>query len=182
MAELNPRRMDGAMRSSLAGRGTRGFLVLAAATGTAMLLACGNSTQGSSTTTTASATASANSPTVVAVADPALVDGKLIFQTGHDVNGVQIAARPRPLFPTCAACHLPSGAGGVHLPGGAVSADLRRSALVSGQTHPYTIALLERAISTGIDTDGKPLNSVMPHWEMSKRDLHDVAEYVLTLR
>jgi mono/diheme cytochrome c family protein len=170
------------MRSSLAARGTRAFLAVAAATGAAVLIACGNSTQGSSTTATASATAPAKSPSAVALVDPALVDGTSIFQTGRDVNGARITARPRALFPTCAACHLPSGAGGVHLPGGAVSADLRHSALVSGQTHPYTVALLERAISTGIDDDGKRLDSVMPHWAMSKRDLHDVAEYVLTLR
>ena len=170
------------MSSTLACRAARGFLILAAATGTAVLVACGNSTQGSSTTTTASATAPASGPSAVAVANPALANGKSIFQTGRDVNGVQIKARSHPLFPSCAACHLPSGAGGVHLPGGAVSADLRRSALISGQTHPYTVALLERAISTGIDDDGTPLNSVMPRWEMSKRDLHDVAEYVLTLR
>ncbi len=67
----------------------------------------------------------------------------------------------------------------MHLPGGAVSADLRHAALVTSQQHPYTLALLERAISTGIDDDGKPLNPVMPRWKLSKQDLHDVAYYVL---
>ncbi len=51
---------------------------------------------------------------------------------------------------------------------------------MSGQPHPYTLALLERAISTGIDNNGQPLNPVMPRWKLSKRDLHDVAYYVLT--
>jgi len=68
----------------------------------------------------------------------------------------------------------------VHLPGGAVSADLRYRALVGGQSHPYTLHLLERAIATGIDNNGQPLNHVMPRWTLSKRDLHDVAYYVLT--
>jgi len=68
----------------------------------------------------------------------------------------------------------------VHLPGDTVSADLRYKALVSSQTQPYTLPLLERAISTGIDDDGQRLNPVMPRWKLSKRDLHDVAYYVLT--
>lgn len=93
---------------------------------------------------------------------------------------MQIVAQHRPLFPSCAACHRPNGAGGVHLPGGAVSADLRYRALVGGQSHPYTLHLLERAIATGIDNNGQPLNHVMPRWTLSKRDLHDVAYYVLT--
>jgi len=40
--------------------------------------------------------------------------------------------------------------------------------------------LLERAISTGIDNTGAPLNPVMPRWQLSKQDLHAVAYYVLT--
>jgi len=67
----------------------------------------------------------------------------------------------------------------MHLRGGVLSADLRHSALVLTQAHPYTLALLERAISTGVDNEGEPLNPVMPHWRLSKQDLHDVALYVL---
>jgi mono/diheme cytochrome c family protein len=107
-------------------------------------------------------------------------NGKLIFQTGRDSDGKQIAAAKPPLRRSCAACHGANGAGGIHLPGGAVSADLRHSALVVGQKHPYTLSLLERAITTGVDNDGQPLNSVMPHWKLSHRDLHDVATYVFT--
>jgi mono/diheme cytochrome c family protein len=112
----------------------------------------------------------------------ALDNGRAIFLTGKDVDGVQITASRPPLRPFCAACHGVNGAGGVHLPGGAVSADLRHAALVTQQRHPYTPALLERAISTGIDNDGKPLDPVMPRWQLSARDLHDVASYVLTLK
>jgi mono/diheme cytochrome c family protein len=107
-------------------------------------------------------------------------NGRLIFQTGKDSDGKQIVAAKPPLRPSCAACHGMNGAGGIHLPGGAVSADLRHSALVLGQKHPYTVALLERAISTGIDNDGETLNAVMPHWRLSAGDLHDVATYVYT--
>ena len=76
------------------------------------------------------------------------------------------------------ACHNANGSGGRHLPGGAVSADLRYKALVTDQDHPYTVTLLERAISTGIDNEGKKLDPVMPRWRMSKTDLRDVALYV----
>ncbi|GAC1411888.1 MAG: hypothetical protein NVSMB64_21930 [Candidatus Velthaea sp.] len=70
----------------------------------------------------------------------------------------------------------------MHLPGGAVSADLRYKALVTDQKQqrlrPYTRALIERAVSTGIDNNGKPLDPIMPRWKLSARDLHDIAMYV----
>ena len=107
-------------------------------------------------------------------------NGRMIYLQGVDAVGKHITAQTPPLRPACAACHSASGAGGIHLPGGAVSADLRHRALVTQQKHPYTMALLERAISKGIDNEGKPLNPVMPRWKLSARDLHDVAQYVLT--
>ena len=110
----------------------------------------------------------------------ALANGRDIFETGKDANGIAIVARQRPLMASCAACHRPDGSGGQRLPRHAVSADLRHHALVIAQKHPYTVALLERAISTGIDNEGQPLNPVMPRWRLSKRDLHDVALYVFT--
>jgi mono/diheme cytochrome c family protein len=110
----------------------------------------------------------------------AVANGQSIFQTGRDSDGAQIVAKPPALYPKCAACHRADGSGGMHLPGGAVSADLRYKALVTEQKPPYNLALLERAIAIGIDNTGQPLNRVMPRWRLSKRDLHDVAYYVLT--
>jgi mono/diheme cytochrome c family protein len=114
-------------------------------------------------------------------ATPPNANGKAIFQTGSDRAGTNVAAAQKPVAPACAACHRANGSGGMKLAGGAVSADLRHTNLVKHQKHPYTQALLERAISTGIDNDGKKLDAVMPRWKMSKRDLHDVAQYVLSL-
>ncbi|MGH7707051.1 MAG: c-type cytochrome, partial [Vulcanimicrobiaceae bacterium] len=88
----------------------------------------------------------AGTPTPAAIAN-----GRSIFQTGKDASGGQIVAAQPPLHANCAACHQPDGSGGRQLPGGVVSADLRYAALVTKQKHPYTPALLERAISTGID-------------------------------
>ncbi len=121
--------------------------------------------------------ATVSPPTPAVAANP---NGRDIFATGKDIRGASIVARHPPLMHSCAACHRPDGAGGVHLPGGAVSADLRHAALVTHQKHPYTVALLERAISTGIDNEGKPLDPVMPRWQLSKRDLNAVSVYVYT--
>lgn len=114
------------------------------------------------------------------VASPGMSNGQSIFLTGVDLAGTQITAKTPPLRKSCAACHRADGSGGLHLAGNAVSADLRHAALTTKQSIPYSLPLLERAISTGIDNLGKPLDPVMPRWEISKRDLHDVAIYVFT--
>jgi len=132
----------------------------------AMLCACGSNSGTSNGKAAAGFTAASN--------------GKAMYLTGKDAAGFRIIATRPPLRTSCAACHRPNGAGGIHLPGGAVSADLRHKALAAGP-HPFTQETVERAISTGIDNDGKPLNAVMPRWKMSARDLHDVAAYVMTL-
>jgi mono/diheme cytochrome c family protein len=142
-------------------------LVLAAATGCAAPRA--DSPQATSV-----------SPAPMSPAAASLANGRSIFETGRDSNGTQIVARSHPLYPSCGACHHVDGSGGVHLPGGAVSADLRYKAMVTDQKRPYTLALTARAIATGIDNNGQPLNPVMPRWKLSQRDLHDVASYVMT--
>ena len=121
----------------------------------------------------------ATAPSAKHRADAWLANGSAIYHTGRDFRGIRIAAKQPPLMPSCEACHGATGAGGLHLPGGAVSADLRYRTLVSSQKHPYTQTLLERAIARGIDDDGDTLASVMPRWKLSARDLHDVAYYVL---
>lgn len=110
-------------------------------------------------------------------ADP-YANGRAIFTTGRDLLGNRITASPAPLMHACIDCHRANGAGGLKFPENVVSADLRRHALIEDQKHPYTIRLLMRAISTGIDNEGQKLSPVMPRWRMSARDLHDVASYV----
>jgi cytochrome c oxidase subunit 2 len=111
----------------------------------------------------------------------ATANGRMIFLTGKDSHGFRINALHPPLRTSCAACHRAGGSGGVHLPGGVVSADLRQKALAAVKP-AYTLNSLERAISTGIDNQGKTLNPVMPRWQMTPRDLRDVAEFLQTLR
>jgi mono/diheme cytochrome c family protein len=135
----------------------------------ALVAGCGSGGKSSSTPTPTPSSQTAS-----------IENGRSIFHTGKDSNGLQITAKPPALVNSCAACHRANGSGGLRLPGGVVSADLRYKALVSSQTQPYTLPLLERAIATGIDDDGQALSPVMPHWQLSARDLHDVATYVLT--
>lgn len=118
-------------------------------------------------------------PAASSAAPDPYANGRAIYTTGRDLAGNNITASPPPLRTACIACHRANGSGGMHLPDGAVSADLRHKALTGGD-HPYTVALLERAISTGIDNDGEKLDRVMPRWRMSKNDLRDVATYVYT--
>jgi mono/diheme cytochrome c family protein len=61
----------------------------------------------------------------------------------------------------CAACHLATGAGGVHF-GNAVSADLRAPELET--TYHNNDALILRAILQAKDEDGEPLDPPMPAW------------------
>ncbi len=139
----------------------------------------------------------------------AIENGRSIFYTGKDLDGVRIHG-PDPLrvYQSCAVCHQPTGTGGVRLPDGAISAELgphahmrdnmsatsNASAMagmpgmpgmagmpgMTSASHPWSVADFERAISHGIDNTGMALSPVMPRWQMSKRDLHDIALYVLT--
>ena len=154
---------------------TLGTAILGAIVITAAGFGCSNQQK----TASPPATAPPTNAAVMADYDPRK-NGRSIFLTGKDVDGVVIHASSKPLFGSCAACHRADGSGGKQFADGAVSADLRHKALVVEQKTPYTLALLERAISTGVDNEGKPLDPVMPHWRLSPRDLHDVAQYVQT--
>ena len=138
------------------------------------------STASSTATIIAASAATAPAKTAQSTNAAAIANGRAIFLRGIDASGARIVAKPPAQRPSCAACHMPTGAGGVHFPDGAVSADLRHAALVTRQKPPYTIALLERAVSAGIDNDGDKLDPAMPRWALSQRNLHDVVYYVLT--
>lgn len=118
----------------------------------------------------------------------AIANGRSIYFSGTDLDGTPITtANPFRVYQSCAVCHGPDGGGGVQLADGTVSAKLGPNAhmldqmgSMNGKQVPWTLALFERAISSGLDENGGMLNPVMPRWKMSKRDLHDIALYVLT--
>ena len=120
----------------------------------------------------------------------ALANGRSIFFTNTDIDGTRITtATPARYYQSCAVCHGPDGVGGVQLADGAISAKLGSQAhmldmgsmgSMNEKNTPWTTALFERAISTGIDQNGERLSLVMPRWTMSERDLHDIAAYIST--
>jgi len=121
----------------------------------------------------------------------AIANGRAIYMTGKDINGVKVStATPWRSYQSCAVCHSPNGAGNVLLADGATSAHLGPNAhmtdnmgsmsTMKSPMKPWTLALFERAIAAGVDENGEQLSPVMPRWRMSKRDLHDISLYVLT--
>ncbi|MCZ7392322.1 MAG: cytochrome c [Candidatus Methanoperedens sp.] len=87
---------------------------------------------------------------------------------------------------SCAACHGVDGKGGR----GRMmmwtfdASDIRYSTLTAGGGNetPYTDELIKRAITQGVDADGKRLEPPMPVWQMSDSDLNDLLEYLKSLK
>lgn len=82
----------------------------------------------------------------------------------------------------CASCHGPQASGGLSF-GSVRAADIRGSHL-RALHHPYTQALLQRAIADGLDQNGKPLNAAMPRWKgiLSASERQQVAAYLWSLQ
>ena len=80
----------------------------------------------------------------------------------------------------CAACHLSSGAGGVHF-GNAVSADLQSPVLEN--TYRGNDKLILRAILYAKDQDGAPLDKPMPAWagRLSRTQAEEIVTYLHTV-
>jgi len=114
----------------------------------------------------------------------------LIFVSGPAISSIQAQTEPtatsdlsagKTLFNTnCVACHLASGAGGVHF-GSAVSADLQSPGLE--QTYRDNDHLIVRAILEAKDQDGAPLDMPMPAWSgrISQAQAEDIVAYLHTL-
>jgi mono/diheme cytochrome c family protein len=86
----------------------------------------------------------------------------------------------------CAVCHGADGKGGR----GRMmmwtfdAPDIRYFALTAGHEGktPYTDELIKRAITQGVDSEGKRLEPPMPVWQMPDSDLNDLIEYLKTLK
>ncbi len=83
----------------------------------------------------------------------------------------------------CVSCHGSDGKGGhvqmmmttVQVP------DIRYSTLT--QSAPaYTDETIKRAVTQGLDAEGKPLNWPMPRWQMSDAQLNDLIAFLKTLK
>jgi cytochrome c oxidase subunit 2 len=111
--------------------------------------------------------------------------GEQIYYTGSGMRG------PIPFYGgpmwlgmhggACVTCHGIKGRGGVPLMmGAAIPSDITYHRLTA-EDH-YTDALINRAITQGLDDDGKPLNWTMPRWQMSETDLNALIAYLKTLK
>ncbi len=121
--------------------------------------------------------------------------GKQIYLTGASSGGNEITARlgadnssvPATILP-CASCHGRDGRGRPE--GGVTPANITWDVLskpyvvtsASGhQRAPYADALLKRAIVTGVDSSGNPLQATMPRFQMKTADLDDLIAYLHVL-
>jgi cytochrome c oxidase subunit 2 len=90
----------------------------------------------------------------------------------------------------CASCHGENGRGGrVTMQQTFEAPDITWPALTAAhqgegemEHPPYTEETVKRAITQGVDPAEKPLESPMPRWRMSERDLDDLVAYLKTLR
>ncbi|MBX5464195.1 MAG: cytochrome c [Clostridia bacterium] len=119
--------------------------------------------------------------------------GEQIFQQGIGADGRPIARSGG--FPmmmggalSCASCHGPDGRGRRTMmftapditygnltdPRGMLEADGRRGMR-------YTDALIARAVTQGLDAEGKPLDPVMPRWQLTPDEVNALIAYLKTL-
>jgi mono/diheme cytochrome c family protein len=118
-------------------------------------------------------------------------NGERIYFTATSNSGKPIissigAMTMRGGMMSCAACHGADGKGGQ----GRMmmwtfnASDIRYSSLTAGYEgeKPYTDELIKRAITGGLDSEGKRLEPPMPIWQMSDEDLNDLLDYLKTLK
>lgn len=121
-----------------------------------------------------------------------VADGEIVFRTGTDADGRPIPyTNGLPMLTSCAACHGDRGQGGrvqvmmraVEVPG--ISwpelTEANHEAGAAGH-EPYTEATLRRAITTGVDPDGEPLDPLMPRWQLSDQVWEALLAYLRTLK
>ena len=127
-------------------------------------------------------------------------NGEQIYFTGTSSRGGVIPFEGGPMWLRmhgggCASCHGSSGRGGAPvMMGTAIPPDIRYNSLTSGEHHhheegekgeeneKYTDDLIKRAITRGLDPEGKPLDWTMPRYYMRDADFQDLLEYLKTLK
>ena len=116
--------------------------------------------------------------------------GQWIFQTGTDPTSRQPIPRTGGMMMAtgCAACHGPDGRGQSTPMFTAPNITYANLTDPQGMLEPdgsrgptYTDATIRRAITTGIDAEGKALAWPMPHWQLTDQELGDLLAYLKTL-
>ncbi len=133
--------------------------------------------------------------------DPAVSAGEAIYERGVLGSGLPLVAnreggiRMEGREAACVNCHRKSGFGtregrivippvtGRHLLKTDVGGSGRQDApyvetMRLNREPPYTDATLARAIREGVDADGKPLNYLMPHFDLNDKDMASLIAYL----
>lgn len=116
--------------------------------------------------------------------------GQWIFQTGTDLNGqfIPYSGGMGMMQASCASCHGPDGRGlrtpmfvspnityhNLTDPAGFMEPDATR-----GPT--YNDDQIRRAVTQGIDPEGKALDWPMPRWQLSDAEWNDLLAFLKTL-
>jgi len=102
--------------------------------------------------------------------------------TGEDLsavlgnNGAELPASAA----ACVNCHGQDGAGNPE--GGAKPSNITWQELTNPyRAHPYTAALLQRAIADGLDSAGNPLQALMPRFRVAPAGMADLTAYLRKL-
>jgi len=126
---------------------------------------------------------------------PAQAAGKKIFAEGISPSGTPIEAilgegstRVPGNLMLCSSCHGFDGKGrpegGVTpsiITWNALTSALRSKDAVGRRRPAYTVPSLRRAITRGVDPQGKSLGVTMPRYELSPRDFNNLVEYLKVL-
>jgi mono/diheme cytochrome c family protein len=117
-------------------------------------------------------------------------NGQMIYYTGYNHSRQRIDTSRGPHWfyvhgGSCVHCHGEDGRGGVPIMMGyVVPADITYDGLTSEEHaghEPYTEETIRRAIRSGVDPEGRPLDPTMPRWDMKDEDMDDLIDYLRTL-
>jgi mono/diheme cytochrome c family protein len=113
--------------------------------------------------------------------------GEQIFKTGVGASGQHIPfTKGSPMFASkpkgCAGCHGDEGLG--KKLGKITCPCIRYSALcmpLNGRPAMYSDKTVRKAVITGVNEDGNPLDPTMPRWKMTDGELTALLAYLKTL-
>lgn len=128
--------------------------------------------------------------------------GRLIYNEGKTASGQVISAQRAGISlsgkdAACVSCHRPSGMGSVEgnqqIPPITANAlfmeqgrvisnmDLRTGKRFNPTHPPYTSATLSAAIANGINANGQEMTSLMPRFQLSDDEMHQLTAYLKSL-
>lgn len=103
-------------------------------------------------------------------------NGERIFKSGANAQGEALPNSMMTGMGGCSMCHGPDGHGG-QMMGRTEPCNTFKCLSARG----YSAELIRRAVTQGIAVDGRPLDLMMPRWQLSDSDLNDVVEYLKSL-